>query len=270
MGFKENLLKRITINDLVSTVDRTLGSVASGLKINKKAMKQLFDMSTFELHREREMDLYLRPLSDGTYQILVLDNELPLFETTLADVLLRRNPTLKEMISVRNAIKILSDKDVVKSRRTDSLVFLQQDLLGSLDLAFDGADLAGMVEEGVAALENSREEEVVQAVVLFAEILGYVLAPSLFQIKEHRIWGSVSADTSGRPFFGPMVIYNPESNRLVLWPDPVASLDPEWILGLKQGGDGQQPAWIKGKAVFGFLRDKALDQGTVVSLLTTS
>ncbi len=270
MGFKENLLKRITINDLVSTVDRTLGSVASGLKVNKKAMKQLLDMSTFELLREREMDLYLRPLSDGTYQILVLDNELPLFETTLADVLLRRNPTLKEMLNVRNAIKILSDKDVVKSRRTGSLVFLQQDLLGSLDLTFDGADLAVMVEEGVAALENSREEEVVQAVVLFAEILGYVPAPSLFQIKGYRTWGSVSTDASGRTFFGPMVIYDPESNRLVLWPDPVASLDPGWIASLRQGGDGQPPAWIKGKAVFGFLRDKALDQGTVASLLTAS
>ncbi|MBI9091223.1 MAG: hypothetical protein JEZ12_18575 [Desulfobacterium sp.] len=265
MGFKENLLKRITINDLVRTVDRTLGTVASGLKINKKAMKQLFDMSTFALHREREMDLYHRPLNDGTYQILVLDNELPLFETTLADVLLRRNPTLKEMINVRNAIKILSDKDVVKSRRTDSLVFLQQDLLSSLDLTFDDADLAGIFEAAVSALENANEEEVVQSVVLFAEILGYVAAPSLFQIKEHRIWGSVSADTAARTFFGPMVIYNPGTHQLVLWPEPVASLDPEWVVGLKQGGEGQRPAWIKGKAVFAFLRDKALDQGTMAS-----
>ncbi len=265
MGFKENLLKRITINDLVRTVDRTLGPVAGGLKINKKAMKQLLDMSNFELHRERDMDLYLRPLNDGTYQILVLDNELPLFETTLADVLLRRNPTLKEMISVRNAIKILSDKDVVKSRRTGSLVFLQQDLLASLDLTFDGADLAGIFEEAVSALENAREEEVVQSVVLFAEILGYVPAPSLFQIKEHRIWGSVSADTSDRTFFGPMVIYNPGTNQLVLWSEPVASLDPGWVARLKQGGEEQRPAWSKGKAVFGLLRDKALDQKTMVS-----
>lgn len=263
MGFKENLLKRITINDLVRTVDRTLGAGESGRKINKKAMKQLLEMSTFELHREREMDLYLRPLNDGTYQILVLDNELPLFETTLADVLLRRNPTLKEMISVRNAIKILSDKDVVKSRRTDSLAFVQQDLLGSLDLTFGGADLAVILEEAAAALENSREEEVVQAVVLFAEILGYVPAPSLFQIKGHRIWGRVSADTPDRTFFGPMVIYNPGTNQLVLWPEPVASLDPEWVAGLNQGGEG--PAWIKGKAVFEFLRDKALDQGAMAS-----
>ncbi|MCP4119109.1 MAG: hypothetical protein GY737_27640 [Desulfobacteraceae bacterium] len=265
MGFKENLLKRITINELAGTVDRTLGPAASGLKINKKAMKKLLDMSTFELHREREMDLYIRPLTDGNYQILVLDNELPLFETTLADVLLRRNPTLKEMISVRNAIKILSDKDVVKSRRNDSLVFLRQDLLGSLDLTFGRADLASILEEGAAALEKAGEEEVVQAVVLFNEILGYVPAPSLFQIKGYRVWGRVSDDTGGRTFFGPMVIYNPDTNRLVLWPDPVAGLDPQWIERLKQGDAGLGSPWIKGKAVFGFLRDKALDQGTMAS-----
>ena len=266
MGFRDNLLKRITINDLVGTIDRTIGTAESGTKVDKKSMKELLGMSTFVIHRERDMDLYMRPLNDKIHQILVLDNELPLFETSLDDVLLRRDPTLKEMISVRNALKILNDKDVVKFRRKASLDFLHRDLLKDLDLTFSAEDLESMFNQAVKALADRNRDGIVEAIVLFAEILGYVPAPRALEIRQHRVWGKPGPDISGKAFFGPMVIYNPDTHRLVLWVDSVEKLDPGAVEGLFMEKDAQPAQWTQGPAVFEFLRDKALAQGVVAPI----
>lgn len=266
MGFRDNLLKRITINGLVLTIDRTIGTAESGTKVDKKAMKELLGMSTFVVHRERDMDLYVRPLTDKTHQILVLDNELPLFETSLEDVLLRRNPTLKEMINLRNALKILNDKDVVKFRRKASLDFLHRDLLKNLDLTFSDEDLESIFNRAVKALADRDRDSIVESIVIFAEILGYVSAPPAFEIRQHRVWGKPGPDISGKAFFGPMVIYNPDTHRLVLWVEPVDTLDPVAAERLFMEKNEQPSQWIHGPAVFVFLRDRARAQGFVAPI----
>ncbi len=267
MGFKENLLKRITINDLVRIVGKSIGTADSGAKVDKKAMKQLLDMSLFDHQSEREMDLYLKPLAaEGIFQILVLDNELPLYETTLADVLLRKNPTLKEMLNLGNAIKILNDKDVVKFRRAESLAFVQQDLLGSLDLTFDYADLTAIFKEAVVALENHQVDGVIQGITLFCEILGYMPAPLAFQIKGNKVWGKMTTDKQGKSLLGPMVIYAPGANQLVLWPHPIDRLDPQAVEQLSGTIETLEQPWIKEVDVLAFLRDKALEQGIICGI----
>ena len=271
MGFKENLLKRITINDLVQVVGKTIGTANSGAKVDKKAMKQLLDMSLFDHQSEREMDLYLKPLAaEGAFQILVLDNELPLYETTLTDVLLRKNPTLKEMLNVGNAIKILNDKDVVKFRRAESLAFVQQNLLGSLDLTFDHADLTAIFKEAVVALKTHQVDGVIQGIILFCEILGYMPAPLAFQIKGNRVWGKMTTDNLGKSLLGPTVLYAPEDNQLVLWPHPIDRLDPQAVEQLSGTIEALEPPWIKEVDVLAFLRDKALEQGTMADMRSNS
>ncbi|ACN15438.1 hypothetical protein HRM2_23430 [Desulforapulum autotrophicum HRM2] len=266
MGFRDNLLKRITINNLVRTIDRTIGTAESGTKVDKKSMKELLGMSTFVVHRERDMDLYIRPLNDKIHQILVLDNELPLFETSLDDVLLRRDPTLKEMISIRNALKILNDKDVVKFRRKTSLDFLHKDLLKDLDLTFSDEDLESIFNQAVKALADRDRDGIVEAIVLFSEILGYVPAIPAFEIRQHRVWGKSGSDIPGKTVFGPMVIYNPDTNRLVLWVESVEKLDPGAVESLFMEKNEQPSQWIQGPAVFEFLRDKARAQGFVAPM----
>jgi hypothetical protein len=263
MGFRENLLKRITINDLVKTVDSTIGTAESGAKVDKKSMKKLLDMSNFDLHKDRDMDLYTRPLDGKTHQILVLDNELPLFETTFEDVLLRRNPTVKEMISIRNAIKILNDKDVVKFRRNQTLDFIHKDLLKDIDLTFSPQDIESMFKDAVQALSNGEIDQVKESICLFAEILGYVPASPLFEIKQHKVWGKPIKDKSGKTLFGPMVIYNQDSNRLVLWPESFEKLDPGRVETLFEQGNVKTSRGMEGAEVFRFLKDKALVQGFV-------
>lgn len=263
MEFRENLLKRITINDLVKTVDATIGTAQSGAKVDKKSMKKLLDMSTFDFHKDRDMDLYTRSIDDKNQQIVVLDNELPLFETTFEDVLLRRNPTVKEMINIRNAIKILNDKDVVKFRRNQTLDFIQKDLLKDLDLTFSPKDIESMLKDSVKALSNEDTEAVIESICLFAEILGYVAAPPLFQIKQHKVWGKSIKDKSGKTLFGPMVIYGQDLNRLVLWSKSFESLDPGMVQTLFEERKVKISLEIEGAEVFKSLMDKALAQGVV-------
>ena len=111
MSFKENLLKKIQIDRLADRVSASLKPREDGVvKVDKSAMQQLLEMASYRHLHERDLDLYISP---DTTRILVLDNELARYATSVEDVALRKSPTLKEMLSIRNAIKILNDSDVV-------------------------------------------------------------------------------------------------------------------------------------------------------------
>jgi hypothetical protein len=141
MGFRENLLKKMEIDRLADQVRRSLAPVEGQQRIDSAAMRALLEMSSYRHHRERDLDLYCQEDEDGTPLILVLDNGLNLYQTTVADVALRKSPTLKEMISIRNAIKILNDKDVLISRKADTLQRIQKELIDALDLAYTRDDI---------------------------------------------------------------------------------------------------------------------------------
>jgi hypothetical protein len=67
--------------------------------------------------QERDLVLFLETDGPGQTRILVLDNDLSIYNTSVDDVVLRKSPTVKEMVNIRNAIKILNDKDVVTSKK---------------------------------------------------------------------------------------------------------------------------------------------------------
>ena len=70
-----------------------------------------------------DLDLFVDP-EDAS--ILVLDNELPIYKTTIEDVLIRKSPYTKEMLNIRNIIKILKDSDVKISRKEASVKRVQK------------------------------------------------------------------------------------------------------------------------------------------------
>jgi hypothetical protein len=80
----------------------------------------------------------------GKTRILVLDNDLTIYHTTVEDVVLRKSPTVKEMVSIRNAIKILNDKDVVISKKEASLKTIRDICIDQLDLHYTAADIDGI------------------------------------------------------------------------------------------------------------------------------
>ena len=112
MSFKENLLKKIRFDALAHKVISSWGPPGSGMRIDKDAMRELLDMSSYTHQRKRDLDLYVDEDGGEKKKILVLDNELPIYLTTVEDVVLRKSPYIKEMVSIRNAIKILKDSDV--------------------------------------------------------------------------------------------------------------------------------------------------------------
>lgn len=210
MGFRENLLKKIEITRLAERVVRSINPTDSTKRIDLDAMRQLMAQGTYGYRKERDLDLYR--LNDR--YLLLLDNELKIYETTVEDVALRKSPTVKEMLSIRNAVKILNDKDVVIRRKEETVRYVQTDLIDGLDLSFTSADIASLAEDGIQALKNKYAEGVMEIMTLFAELLGYIRAPKAFQVAHHHIWGRFTKSDQGKRLFGPVVIFSLMNNSL--------------------------------------------------------
>jgi len=258
MSFKENLLKKIKINKLTNQVIATIGPPGSTRKVDKNLMRKLLEMSTYTHRSERDLDLYLQDDQARITKILVLDNDLAIYNSFVEDVALRKSPTVKEMISIRNVIKILNDGDVVISKKEESVKTIQQECIVMLDLAFDESDLDEIVTDGVASLEKEYSDGVIEALELLAEILGYQPAPQAFKISHHRIMGPTARKASGEVVFGPMVVYSMIHNLLSLIDRPVGSYDKEKIEFVHQVAAGKEAADVQGADVFHHLKTAAV------------
>lgn len=214
MSFKDNLLKKIEIEALAVQVISSIGAPDSGVKIDRKAMLELLGMIDFTVRKERDLDLYVRPFDGDRQDILVLDNELALYRSTIADVALRKSPTLKEMISIRNAIKILNDKDVVLTKRSETVTRIRDELVGDLDLSYTVADLDGIVKDGVASLATGYGDGVVECLLLLAEMIGYRRPPKAMALEHYVIFGALEQDADSKARFGPLVAYSNVHNTL--------------------------------------------------------
>jgi len=264
MSFKENLLKKIKLNKLTKQVIATIGPPDSTRKVDKNLMRKLLEMSTYTYRKERDLDLYLQDDQAHITKILVLDNDLAIYNSFVEDVALRKSPTVKEMISIRNVIKILNDSDVVISKKAESVKTIQQECIAMLDLAFDESDLDAIVKDGVASLEKEYTDGVIESLELFAEILGYQPAPKAFKISHHRVMGPTTREESGEIVCGPMVIYSMIHNLLNLIDRPVGSYDKEKIEFVHQVAAGKEAADAQGPDVFHYLKTAAVKK-TVAS-----
>lgn len=253
MSFKDNLLAKISINDLSSKIINSIGPVGSSKKVDKTAMKALLDQGGYTHRKERDLDLYLKDPSAEKNHILVLDNELAFYHTTVDDVALRKSPTVKEMVNIRNAIKILNDKDVVVCKREKSVEIIKDECIEKLDLTFDASDIQLLADEGNAALENKYADGVIEILNLFAELLAFSPPPKLFKMTHHRIWGSVDRKTSGELMFGPAAIYSLVHNRLMLIEKQMSSYDKKELERLRSVLKGDEKAGREGPQVFLYL-----------------
>ena len=149
MSFKENLLEKIRIKQLARDVQASIGPAESGLKIDKDAMRSLLEMSPFQFQQARDLDLYIEKRDGEQSRILVLDNELPIYITTVEDVLIRKSPYIREMTKIRNIIKILKDSDVKVSRKEESVQTVEKACIDLLNLAFNASDIEEIAAEGM-------------------------------------------------------------------------------------------------------------------------
>lgn len=258
MSFKENILKKIKINKLAKQVIVSIGPPDSGRKADKDAMRRLLEMGPYAHRKERDLDLYLEKTEADKKKILVLDNDLAIYHTTVEDVALRKSPTVKEMISIRNAIKILNDSDVVVSKKEASVKTIQKECIEILDLSHNESDLDDIIADGVAALAREYADGVIECIDIFAEILGYDTPPKAYKIGHHKIIGALNQKESGEVVFGPIIIYSIIHNRLNLIDQPIGSFDKEKIEFMHQVAAGKETATAENADVFEHLKQMAL------------
>lgn len=259
MGFKENLRKKIEIEALADKVMRSLGPVESGRKVDKEAMRQLLEMSDYQHRREREMDLYLHDGDAEKSTILVLDNDLTIYESTLDDVVMRKNPLIKEMVSIRNVIKILNDKDVVVSRKDQSVERVRNECLANLDLSWEPADIAEIAREGIAALHSNYSDGVIEVLQMFADLLDYQKPPQPLRIRHHEIYGALQDEPeSGEAHYGPAVLYSLAHNEIRLIERAIRPSDPSDVEYFHAVAAGTENPDEQQDAVFEYLKAAVL------------
>ena len=259
MGFRENSLKKIEIEELTRSILHAMGSPNSGRRIDLDDMRKLVDMGPYRHHRERDLDIYILDESGPLPHLLVLDNELKIYRTTAEDVALRKSPTVKEMVSIRNAIKILNDKDVVVGRKADTVQRINNELIGALDLTYDQKDVAALVEDGTAALANNYTDGLTEVAMIFAELLGYLKAPGTFQANHHIVWGKVEHRGPGDIRLGPAILLNLLHNELKMMTTPFSSTDKAAMQSYRQILKGETEPDLKGKKVLAALQKAALE-----------
>jgi hypothetical protein len=164
------------------------------------------------------------------------------------------------MVSIRNAIKILNDKDVVISRGRDTADALHAELVSALNLSFSAADLDALVADGRAALENKYADGVLEILTIFMEILDWPPAPSALRLSHHHIWGPRLAKGVGETVLSPVLIYSLAHNRLCLSEAQVSTRGPqrqEFLHGVVEN-TGEDEETVAGAAVWEALRKRAL------------
>jgi hypothetical protein len=258
MSYKDNLLKKIEIDRLVQTIAGAIGPVESGKRIDKTVLAQLMTFFPWFHREERDLALFLENDGPGKTRILVMDNDLTIYHTSVEDVVLRKSPTVKEMVNIRNAIKILNDKDVVVSKKAASLRTIQEICIGELDLRYTASDIDGIARDGTSSLENGYAQGVQESLMLFAEMLGLVSAPKAFSMSHHDIYGHVAEKPGGETAFGPLVMFSLAHNILTYLETPLSSRDKGRFDTLKAVASGEAEASALGPAVFDLMRSKAL------------
>jgi hypothetical protein len=254
MGFRENLLQKIQIGRLADQVRRSLRPADPPQRIDREAMHALLQMSSYTQHQERDLELFCRDDKAGKKFIIALDNELKRYHTTIEDVALRKSPTVKEMVSIRNAIKILNDKDVVVSAKADTLQHLQDELITSLDLTYTPADILSLERDGRNSLKNNYAEGVIEVLSLFGELLGFAPAPKPFQMAHCLVWGTLNTAPPGLTEMGPIVIFDQMHNNLKMIRRPIRTIDAAAMQHFQQVAKAETKADLEGEAALSELR----------------
>jgi hypothetical protein len=260
MSFKENLLNKLKIDRLAAEVIDSVGPAESGRKIDKDAMRRLLEMSAYQYQKTRDLDLYVQNIDGEKKNILVLDNELPIYQTTIDDVAMRKSPLIKEMANIRNMIKILKDSDVKISRKEQSVKMVQGECIGRLDLSFNESDIDQIAKDGQASLERDYPDGVVECLDLFAELLDYKPPPKAFELSRHKIIGQRSPQAGGEVLYGPMVIYSLIQGSLKLIEEQISSSDKPKIELVRQIAADKQKAAVEGREVFEHLKNTVLSR----------
>jgi hypothetical protein len=257
MPFKENLKAKIKLDRLYQSIVSTVREPPGRRWLDKELTKELLAVTDFEHKKVRDLHLYIRPLKAEIMEVAVLDNELPIYHTTVDDVTLRKSPYWQQMFSIRNVRKIMNDHDVISSKGKESLRRLHANALVLLDLTYTRDDLALLLEDARGGLEQESISEIQESLDLFVELLDF--QPLSLEVLGPRFQSFARAKTSGGivPSFEHLVLFNEENLSLDLKKgafSPQSDSDLGWVM---QYARGEETADLQDIHVFEFLAELA-------------
>ena len=191
-------------------------------------------------------------------EVAVLDNELPIYHTTVDDVTLRKSPYWQQMFSIRNIRTIMNDHDVIVSKGKESLKRLHVNALALLDLTYTRDDLTLLLEDARRGLEQESIEQIYESLDIFIELLDFqplsleVLEPGFQSFARPELNGGVV------PSFEHLVLFDEENLSLGLKKGtfrPQSDSDLGWVMEYARG---EETADLQGIDVFEFLAELAM------------
>lgn len=258
MSFKENLKTKVELDRLLRNVYATLREAPGQRHVDKGLMKTLLVKTDFTPKKARDLELYVRPLQGETMEVLVFDNELAIYHSTVEDVALRKSPDWKEMFSIRNVRRILDDKDVVVCKGKESIRRIYGNSLSALDLSYTEKDMTALAADGRRALEHKSLEGIEETLELFSEVLG-LQAVNLPILEEDFQALARPKANGGEPSLLEHLILFSETRFWIALRRGTFSPDNEFDLAkIGACARGEEPPDLEGYAVFQFLADLAL------------
>jgi len=258
MSFKENLKAKIKLDRLLQKLVSTIREPPGKRWVDKVLAQDLLDMTDFEHKKVSDLQLYVRPLDSEIMEVLVFDNELPIYHTTVADVALRKSPYWQQMFSIRNIKKIMNDRDVIISKGKESLKRLHANALALLDLSYTGDDLALLLEDARNGLERKSIGQIQESLDLFVDLLDF--EPLLLDVLEGdlQVFARPGHKNGPVPAFEHLIIFDEETLSLGLKKgafSPENDLDLAWVM---QYVRGEKTADLQRIHVFEFFIELAI------------
>jgi hypothetical protein len=260
MSFKENLKAKIKLDRLLLKLVSTIKEPPGRWWLDKDLTQELLDMTDFEHRKVSNLHLYVRPLKGEIMEVVVFDNELPIYHTTVADVALRKSPYWQQMFSIRNIKKIMNHHDVLVSEGKESLKRVHANALALLELTYTEDDLELLLEDARHGLERKSTEEMQESIDLFLELLDFQPVSLGVLEQDLRMFARPKLPAGDVPSFDHLLLFNEENLSLGLKKGPFSpesDSDLAWIMRYVRG---EETADLKGVDVFKFLADLALDK----------
>jgi len=256
MSFRENLQAKIQLDRLVRELSATLKEGPGQWHVDKELMRTLLSKSDFTQRRARDLELYVRPLQGEMMEVLVFDNELALYHSTVDDVALRKSPEWKEMVSISNIRRILNDQDVVVSKGKESIRRIYGNALSGLDLSYTEKDMAALAAEATRALEQKSLEGIEEALELFSQVLGFQAVN--LAVLEEGLQAHAIPKANGGSLLENLILFSDERFWIGLRRDTFSPENERDLAQIGAWARGEEPPDQEGPAVFQFLADLAL------------
>jgi hypothetical protein len=258
MSFKENLKIKISLDRLFQRLVSTVREPPGRRWLDKGLTKELLARTDFEPKKVRNLDLYLRPLEGEIMEVAVLDNELPIYHSTVDDVTLRKSPYWQQMFSIRNVRKIMNDHDVIASKGKESLKRLHANALALLDLTYTRDDLALLLEDARRGLEQKSIAQIQESLYLFVQLLDFQPLSLEGLEQDLQIFGRPKHNGGAVPTFEHLILLDEENLSLGLKKgsfSPQSDFDLAWLMRYARG---EETADLQGIDVFEFLAEIAV------------